>query len=981
MTDGHCFISYSTADAQDFATKLADELEGGYPHINAWFDKRDLRPGMEWDIQIDDGLKSCRLLLFVMTKDSTNEKSVCKQEWSRALSYKKLVIPILLHRDVNTPFRLGDRQRIDFTGNFEAGIAQLRRHIAWLDSPEGVLQSYKDRLSDAERDIQRASEGDKPRIKAEIEELKAQIKQQQEIVKNPKAAEEQTKKNIEAGLERERQPKKPVAAKTSTKFINPPPGIAPSYFQNRFIETKQIVDFLNNDAQRLMTIVGRAGVGKTAMICRLLKAIESGQLPDDLGEMKIDGIVYLSEAGSHRVNFANIFADLSKLLPDETAKKLEGIYKDAQKPTGDKMRALLDAFPQGHIALLLDNFENLIDPESLNLKDSELSDALNALLLSSQHAVNVVITTRIAPRDLALVEPGRQYILSLDDGLESPYAEDVLRELDANGNIGLKTAPDELLNQAREKTRGYPRALEALYAILSVDRFTTLEELLEIELPDEVVHKLVGEAFIRLDLTAQKVMQALAIYNRPVSSGAIDYLLQPYLPSIDSALVLNRLVNMHFARREAGKYYLHPADREYALSTIPDIHEETDFTQHDLTSRAADYFAQARKPRAEWRKLDDLSAQLAEFDLRCAAGDYDTAASVLSEFDYAYLLLWGHYRLMIEMNEKLKGKIKDVFLIGNSAGNLGSAYLSIGQTSKAINHYDQALESHRKIKNRRGESMWLGNLGIAYCNLGNISQAIKYYEQGLNIDSETGDRRSEAISLCNLGVAHSDLGNVHKSIEYHKQALDIAREIGDRYIEGAELDNVGLAYLVLQDYKNALQEFLDSIQIANEVSSPVMQLDARWGLAQAYLFQNDFVNARTTVEAALQYDVPANNHSASTLHGIIALRQGDEVAAREAFVRAIGQADEILSKTAEFYSALDAKGLSICGLLICDLRLKSGERSSDELIAEAVETFKKARKIAPHAGIVKATLRLFDELAKCDTEGILKDMRKAVEGV
>jgi hypothetical protein len=35
-----------------------------------------------------------------------------------------------------------------------------------------------------------------------------------------------------------------------------------------------------------------------------------------------------------------------------------------------------------------------------------------------------------------------------------------------------------------------------------------------------------------------------------------------------------------------------------------------------------------------------------------------------------------------------------------------------------------------------------------------------------------------------------------------------------------------------------------------------------------------------------------------------------------------------------------------------------------------------ARKIAPHVGIVKRVLQLFDELVKCDEEGILKDEEK-----
>jgi tetratricopeptide (TPR) repeat protein len=516
----------------------------------------------------------------------------------------------------------------------------------------------------------------------------------------------------------------------------------------------------------------------------------------------------------------------------------------------------------------------------------------------------------------------------------------------------------------------------------------------------------------------------LAVYNRPVTPAAVDFVLAPHLPAMDSAPILQRLASMHFARKESGRFYLHPVDREFAFGLIPltpaplplgEGEGVRAFTQHDLTLRAADYFAQARKPRAEWKKLDDLAAQLAEFDLRCAAVDYDTACSVLCEFDFDYLLLWGHYRLTIQMHEKVTGKINDPLLrmrnlnglglayrnLGDARksivyfepgipaaqeaknrqaegaflGNLGGTYRGLGEARKAIEFYEQALVIAREIGDRHNEGNHLGNLGNAYAALGEARQAIEFYEQALVIAREIGDRRGEGIALGNLGAAHHDMiDDVPKAIEYFGQALNIDREIGNRSGEETRLINLAEAYTTAGQYSQAIDFAKQSLSIVTELGIPATY---EYGyLSQAYLFTEQLSEALSNVQEAQKFDEPINNYNISTLLGIIVLRQANVSAvqqAHQAFTRAIAQADEILAKTPDYYGVLDAKGLALCGLALC-------AEDGENYIAETVATFQKARKIAPHAGIVKRNLRLFDELAKCDENGLLKPVRAAVEG-
>jgi tetratricopeptide (TPR) repeat protein len=1017
---GHYFISYSRLEeGTQFALRLTDELEARPPSYRMFVDVRAMQPGQDWDRQLVEAIQTCAGMLFVMTDDSVRDESGCKAEWVAALRYKKPIIPLRLSPRAELPFRLGSRQFIDFSDRFETGLAQLRQHLSWRVSPAGVLQDLRERRADAEYELPRADPAQRGRIRREIEELRARIEKQQQVVDSPRAVAEQTDARIGAAIERERQPERTVVAPAQAKFVNPPPLTAPPYFQDRHVETGMIGDFLRADGLRMMSVVGRGGVGKTAMVCRLLKALEGGRLPDELGELAVDGIVYLSPLGAHPVDFAHLFPDVCRLLPQDVADPLLERFHDPQETPAALMRLLLERFAGGRWVLLLDNFEDVVDADGVGLTDSALEEALLTVLRAPQHGVKVILTTRVAPRDVLLEQPGAQRRLNLDEGLPSPFAEEVLRAMDPDGSLGIRDAPAALLAQARERTRGFPRALEALAAILAADRDTTLPELLAAteSLPENVVEALVGEAFSRLDALAQQVMQALAIYPGPVPPVAIDYLLQPLEPAIDSAPVLGRLVNMQFVRRDAGRYYLHQVDRDYALERVA-VGEPSDryadappFSQYALRERAATYFQQTRTARETWKTLDDLAPQLAEFELRCQTGDYDTAAQVLLDISFENLQLWGHIRLARDLHERVHDHLSDPQTKSGNLLNLGSAYHRLGEVRRAIEFYEQALAIDREIGDRGGEGSDLGNIGLGYVDLGEVRRAIEFHEQALTIHREIGDRGGEGADLLNLGSAYHRLGEVRRAIEFYEQALTIHREIGDRLGEGTALGNISLAYVDLgevrrgielheqaltihretgdrggealglidlaaiytdaEDLPRAIRCGEHAVGIADEIGLARGSSEGRVQLATTYLYAGEYDLARATAHAARSYDyAPASDNVALVL-GIALTRQGRVDAARAAFHDALNAAESLLARTPDTHDELDSRALALCGLALLEDPVR---------VSAAIEAFRAARAITSAKGIVARVLRLLDALAISDQAGILAAVRPVAAG-
>jgi hypothetical protein len=145
MPEPFYFICYSSLDLPT-AIKLADQLKAGPPSIAVWLDKRKIQPGIDWDLQIAEALSTCAGVLYLMSEDSVSDNSECQQEWKRALTYKKPIIPLLFERSAKLPYRLAPRQYVDFTGDFEVGLAKLRDHLRWRGTEERALHALTNLL-------------------------------------------------------------------------------------------------------------------------------------------------------------------------------------------------------------------------------------------------------------------------------------------------------------------------------------------------------------------------------------------------------------------------------------------------------------------------------------------------------------------------------------------------------------------------------------------------------------------------------------------------------------------------------------------------------------------------------------------------------------------------------------------------------------------------------------------------------------------
>lgn len=727
----------------------------------------------------------------------------------------------------------------------------------------------------------------------------------------------------------------------TVQTINPLPQTTERYIGRRTERTEIIRLF--DDGDRLISIYGRGGVGKTALACRVIHEL--------LDSSDWRGMVFLS-ANSTGINLARIFSDFKKLLGNTW--ELPEVPTTDRSYNTQRITSLLDQLRDGRYLLLIDNLETLQKQSTGELIDNEMVLFFRQVL-EQESGLRLLITSR-EPLVLSRTAKTRERVISLEQGLSEDDAIALLRQCDPDNVTGLRDASNDKLQIIVERTQGFPRALEAIAGLLLEDQLLTLDDLLvdTQSISGEVNEVLVQNALERLTPEAMRVMEVAAAFKRPVSQEALGTILSEFNFDYKLRPILNRLVRAFFLEynREIGVFSMHPIDRAYCYQNIPPTNEA--YNLQVLHRQIAAYFKTQSAEQIE--TMDDLVADMQVFEHLILAGDHQEAAEYLMQLDNAHLSRWGHYTELKDMYSSLVDDVPDSELARQVWLRAGEAYRGAGYIQEAIAHYQRALQSAEAQNSILDMAQANSSIGWANYDQGHFTEAIDYWQQAITLFETISDKGGIANARGGMGWVSYLQGQYSAAQENFQQAIDIFTQLDDRLGIAVNLGDEGIVQMAQGNYAAAIAKLERSFAIADEANS-LREISYKGSyLAIAYLLSDNLDAAHGIIKLIVQYEeVPVNRPMVEALHGVILTCLDQRNDAIAAFQNALRYADQVLKTTTGLYHVRYAHSLANAGL--------AALQNID--IEETMLDYGRAKAICAEPGVIRLQLKLLNALTTC----------------
>ena len=558
------------------------------------------------------------------------------------------------------------------------------------------------------------------------------------------------------------------------------------------------------DANRLVTLTGAGGSGKTRLAL---------QLAADLSDQYPDGVWWVPLAAVTDPG----------LVPATIAQSL-GARGELPEHLAGK-RALL----------LLDNLEQILD-----------CAPLIAELLGRLSELSMIATSR---ERLAISFEQEYPVPSLDEAaaeeLFAARARQVKPGFEADEAVGEICRRLDRLPLALELASTRVKLMSTSQMLDRLDRRLDLLGRGRRDAPDRqaTMRATIGWSHDLLPETEQALFRQLAVFAGSLALEAAEAVCDAHLDDLQS------LVDKSLLRQaEHNRFFLLELTREYALEKLQAAGET-----EQLGRRHAEWFLELAKRADEHLRSAQQGVWLARLEadtdnfraVLAWCSEHDPAAAIeLATTLHPSWKMHGRGQELIPWLDRARAtSAVDVRTRSRGLTTLVEALWFSNQLDRLRAPIEESLALCRELGDKSGEATALLFLGGTFWAQGSFSKAIELQEAALGIWRDAGDRNGVERGTNWLGGAYLDAGDPKRAATMFQDALAMDRESGDRESMMNNLGGLGDAELAQDDPEKAAGHFREQLNISRDLGDERSETYAVAGLACAAALRKDLQSA------------------------------------------------------------------------------------------------------------------------------------------
>jgi len=599
----------------------------------------------------------------------------------------------------------------------------------------------------------------------------------------------------------------PSLEKATSKTHNLPAQI--TKFIGRFEELNQIFQKVKKVDERLLTILGLGGSGKTRI------AVEAGIQISEKFDFNV-WFIPLEEAN----DLSSIITRIIEVITPDFARNL---YEE---------QVISNFFRDQKALLILDNFENIV----------EYAPILTRLLEACPN-LQIITTSRIrlgVRGETILNLPGlqchKQYISGdkPDEAMKLFISSARKVEKDYSPSIQQKQAISAICQLLDGLPLGIELAASWVRLIPATELFEELKNDISIleststDRPDrqQSLEAVFNYSWGFLTDLEQKTLAALSIFDGGFSRNAANAVAKCDLKT------LQKLCDHSFVNARLGSgHRLHQLTKQFAAEKL---NKQLDHKKQILFKHSkyfSSFIEECLSGKAPFNYTENIENVLLEYSNIVKGAYYSYEVLDENSVEVYTKLLASFLQFKSELQEGVI--VFSTFLkLLNKAGNnsnfiqktraslhdrIGNFYFMSRLFDEAIPHFNKAKELAKVVNDPTLNTMCFGNLGnLAYVQ-NDFIKAGKYWQQALEHAKQGNISRSISALYCNLALIQQKNGNIKKAHECLEEAQQIYTDANDVQHTASVTASIAKLLELEGNFTGAQEKYQQAIDLSESI--------------------------------------------------------------------------------------------------------------------------------------------------------------------